>query len=238
MNWNLSCGLVSAAILLAGCTSALEAINSSESFASTAPGPSFSISSHVDNATVAGVESVTGTCQSDSTITISGAISGSSKVVSCTGGTFSVPVQLAGTQGTKSLTLKSEWSAGGNATTKTLQLKNPVPAMHGINLFSPCGNYYGQYYQTVNDKLKLAWDLEYYKSRGQTLMRVGFAWEVIQPTLNGALTTWHKACLHDLLDQADARSMKVIIDLHNYGRYIVSNNGGAKPDDGTATLGD
>lgn len=58
------------------------------------------------------------------------------------------------------------------------------------------------------------WD--YYNSKGLNLIRVPFKWERIQSSLYGSVDF---SDLDDIIDLADARGMKVILDMHNYARY-------------------
>lgn len=61
--------------------------------------------------------------------------------------------------------------------------------------------------------------LDYYRSRGLTLIRLPFLWERVQPVLGGALDTDETARIERVLDAAAARDMQLILDVHNYGRY-------------------
>ncbi len=71
---------------------------------------------------------------------------------------------------------------------------------------------------------------QYIASKGIPIARVGFSWERLQPTLNGALDTASGGYLEWLKGQVDnARSvgMKVVLDCHNYGRYKTSTSNDA-----------
>ena len=61
--------------------------------------------------------------------------------------------------------------------------------------------------------------LEYLKTRGVSLIRLPVAWEKVQPALNGPLNQTEIARMKAFLDSAALRNMKVIVDIHNYGRY-------------------
>ena len=63
--------------------------------------------------------------------------------------------------------------------------------------------------------------LNYYHSRGLKLIRLPFKWERVQYDLNGPLDTDELARMDYFLDQADARGMMVILDMHNYASRIV-----------------
>lgn len=65
-------------------------------------------------------------------------------------------------------------------------------------------------------------DLDYLKSKGIRLLRVPFAWEKMQPSLNGPLDPAELARMKTFLDAVGARDMSAIIDMHNYARYIVN----------------
>ncbi|MDD5571440.1 MAG: cellulase family glycosylhydrolase [Bacteroidales bacterium] len=62
-------------------------------------------------------------------------------------------------------------------------------------------------------------DLNYAKSKNITLIRLPVSWEKFQPDLNGPLDANQVAGIKTFLDAAGARSLKVIVDVHNYARY-------------------
>src|SRR6185437_10140262 len=64
-------------------------------------------------------------------------------------------------------------------------------------------------------------DLDTLASEGVTLIRLPISWERMQPTLNGPLDQTYLAGLETVLNEAAAVGIKVIVDLHNYGRYDV-----------------
>ena len=74
----------------------------------------------------------------------------------------------------------------------------------------------------------------YYHAKGLNLVRIPFSWEAVQPTLGGALNTTALTALDSAISQATSRGMKVILDMHNYGRYTPS--GGTKTVIGTAPV--
>ncbi|RAI38555.1 hypothetical protein CH338_12260, partial [Rhodoplanes elegans] len=90
--------------------------------------------------------------------------------------------------------------------------------MFGVNLagaeFGPRRGEYGTHYIYPG-----AADLDYYLSKGVTLIRLPFTWERMQPTLGGALDQAELGRMIGFLDAAAARGMDVVVDLHNYGRY-------------------
>ena len=76
------------------------------------------------------------------------------------------------------------------------------------------GNTYGRdyYYGDYNE-------IKYYADRGVDLVRLPFDWERMQPKLGGALDPAELGRLQKFLADAQSAGVKVIIDLHNYGRY-------------------
>lgn len=61
--------------------------------------------------------------------------------------------------------------------------------------------------------------ISYYKNVGMKAIRLPVVWEVIQPQLYGELNSRYLAHILDFLKTAQKLEMKVLIDLHNYGRY-------------------
>src|SRR5258706_3256593 len=90
--------------------------------------------------------------------------------------------------------------------------------MIGINLagaeFGSVSGVYGYDYIYPT-----ASELDYFKSEGITLIRLPFLWERVQPTLGGSLDGAEVGRIHTFLDEAAARGMQVMLDVHNYGRY-------------------
>jgi aryl-phospho-beta-D-glucosidase BglC (GH1 family) len=76
------------------------------------------------------------------------------------------------------------------------------------------------YFQTVNA------DFAYYKSKGLNLVRIPFMWDRIQPYLNGALDSAYKGYVDQAISYAASNGMKVVLDVHNYGRRYVGFPGG------------
>jgi len=64
-----------------------------------------------------------------------------------------------------------------------------------------------------------AWRMQYLKDRNLTLVRLDFLWERVQPTAFGALNGPDVAGIRRILDAAHAKGLRVILDMHNYGRY-------------------
>jgi len=71
-------------------------------------------------------------------------------------------------------------------------------------------------------------------SYGHKVIRLPFRWERIQPTRNAALNATELGRLHAFVNDAKAAGMQVILDVHNYGRYINSTANG----DAELILGD
>ncbi len=62
-------------------------------------------------------------------------------------------------------------------------------------------------------------ELDYYKSKGLTLIRLPFSWERVQPKLFGALDRVQVAHIRHFVHAAHARNMQVVLDSHDFGRY-------------------
>lgn len=62
-------------------------------------------------------------------------------------------------------------------------------------------------------------DLDFYVARGISLVRLPVGWERLQPQANGPLDMAELGRLKTFLADAEASGAKVIVDLHNYGRY-------------------
>lgn len=73
-------------------------------------------------------------------------------------------------------------------------------------------------YNTNYTKPNLA-SLQFLRSRGNKVIRIPFLWERLQPTLGGALNTAYLGYIIDVLKDANTANVKIILDMHNYGRY-------------------
>lgn len=62
-------------------------------------------------------------------------------------------------------------------------------------------------------------DLQFYVDRGVELVRLPIKWERMQTSLGGGLDPAELARLQKFLADANSLGVKVIVDLHNYGRY-------------------
>lgn len=91
----------------------------------------------------------------------------------------------------------------------------PAP-IRGINLVPlPSGWYNG----AVELRFPTEAHIKYYKDVGMNAIRLPIVWETMQPTLYGEFDARYLAHTLEFLDKANAQGMKVLIDLHNYGRY-------------------
>jgi len=66
---------------------------------------------------------------------------------------------------------------------------------------------------------------KYFTTKGLTLMRISICWERLQPTLNGPLDPAYLKLLEENVAWAGRYGDKPIIDLHNFGRYSINENG-------------
>lgn len=61
--------------------------------------------------------------------------------------------------------------------------------------------------------------LDRWQTRGIRVIRLSILWERLQPVADGKLDTEYANGITKFLNQAAARKMGVILDIHNYGRY-------------------
>jgi endoglucanase len=73
-------------------------------------------------------------------------------------------------------------------------------------------------------------ELDYLNSRNLTIIRLPFRWQRVQSELGGALDDTYLGFITDTVDFAGARGMKIILDVHDYGKY-----GSDKIGDGVVT---
>lgn len=62
-------------------------------------------------------------------------------------------------------------------------------------------------------------ELDYFSSKGMTVVRVPFSWERMQPSANGPLDPTELSRMDSVVGAANARGLSVILDPHNYGAY-------------------
>ena len=122
--------------------------------------------------------------------------------------------QLA--EGAQSFTAVDRDASGNLSTASTVfaatveTLSGGAPANIGVNMEG--AEYSWGSFATLAD-------LEYVKSEGVDLVRLPIAWEMMQPTLNGPLSSTYLAGLETFLSNAASLGMQVIVDLHNSGTY-------------------
>lgn len=84
--------------------------------------------------------------------------------------------------------------------------------------------------------------MAYFASRGLRIVRLPILWERLQPILGAGLDQAYTGRVLEQLDTAAFHGCKVVLDLHNYGRYRVSDRGRAhefvlgEPQDGAQGL--
>jgi endoglucanase len=63
-------------------------------------------------------------------------------------------------------------------------------------------------------------EVDYFKGEGMNVVRVNFRWERLQRSLNAAFNATELGRLHTFVDAATASGVYVILDPHNYARYV------------------
>jgi endoglucanase len=126
------------------------------------------------------------------------------------------------------LLLLAAAAARAQSSSQNLPISVTTGQLFGVNLAGAefGSTYPGTYGSTYT--YPTASELTYYAGKGLTLIRMPIRWERIQPTLNAALDTGSSACsstgnvgcINAVLAAADAvPGIRVIIDVHNYGRF-------------------
>ena len=64
-------------------------------------------------------------------------------------------------------------------------------------------------------------ELDYYASKGFTVVRLPYCWERLQPSLFGKLDDIELGRIKDFVVAARERNMRVILSPHNFGRYYL-----------------
>ncbi len=64
---------------------------------------------------------------------------------------------------------------------------------------------------------------DYLADRGTGHVRIPFRWERLQPRLGSSLDEAEVRRLHTVIDRAGSAGLEVILDMHNYGAYYLSN---------------
>jgi endoglucanase len=65
-------------------------------------------------------------------------------------------------------------------------------------------------------------EIKYFSAKGFTLLRLPFRWERIQQALGGSLDTTQVRYINTFIDSCAVYGMKVILDMHNYGKYYIN----------------
>ena len=94
-------------------------------------------------------------------------------------------------------------------------------ALRGTNLSGAefgNGGMFGQSY-TYPDQTYGYTSADYFVAKGMTAFRLPFAWERLQPTLNGPFDAAEHDRLKTTVEHLRAKGAKVILDPHNYARY-------------------
>lgn len=96
----------------------------------------------------------------------------------------------------------------------------PTPSF-GVNLAGGefGGNLPGVYNQDYT--YPSAAEMDYFKSKGLTVLRVPFRWERLQRTPGGPLNAEEMVRVDKVVADARSRGMRVVLDCHNYGRYKI-----------------
>lgn len=93
----------------------------------------------------------------------------------------------------------------------------------GVNLagaeFSPPN---GSFYEYPTQA-----EIDYEAFKGMSVIRVPVEWERLQPSLGGALDPSQLSSLDGVVDRATQDGLRVVIDLHNYGKYDGNLIGGS-----------
>ena len=92
-------------------------------------------------------------------------------------------------------------------------------ALRGIDL---AGAEFGDVYPG-QEGVDYAWpsngDIDYFAAKGMTVVRIGFAWERLQPAANGELDAAYFAKLDALVRHAGTKGVTAILDPHNFAKY-------------------
>lgn len=63
-------------------------------------------------------------------------------------------------------------------------------------------------------------EIDYFVAQGMNIFRLPFLWERLQPAQNSSFVPTYQRYLTDFVDYATSKGAKVIIDPHNYARYV------------------
>lgn len=97
----------------------------------------------------------------------------------------------------------------------------PSPGLFGVNLagaefyhkkMEGQGRFNKDYHYPTTE------ELDYWASKNMKLIRLPFKWERVQHKVEGPLNTEEVNYIKYLLREADKRDLKILLDMHNYGR--------------------
>lgn len=97
------------------------------------------------------------------------------------------------------------------------------PLLFGMNM---CGAEFGEnnlpgvynvHYTYPSDK-----QIDYFYNKGMRLIDLPFKWERIQKNLGGALDQFELKMIQDVVRYCEAKGIKVILSVHNFGRYNIN----------------
>ncbi|MFA7340885.1 MAG: cellulase family glycosylhydrolase [Candidatus Obscuribacterales bacterium] len=126
-------------------------------------------------------------------------------------------------------------SAANNSGTSDTPISNSplttldTGAIRGVNLsgaeWGKNNNADSQFWPTTEE-------LDYYKSKGMNTFRLMLSWEQFQPTLNGPLDPSEMTRLHNFLQEADERGLKVLVTGGSFARYTLNHGPNGQGADG------
>jgi endoglucanase len=67
-------------------------------------------------------------------------------------------------------------------------------------------------------------ELDYYASKGFSVVRLPYLWERLQPALFGQLDEAELGRIKSFVAAAEARDIRIILSPHNFGRYLLNGN--------------
>ena len=112
--------------------------------------------------------------------------------------------------------------SGGQAIDEAT-FSNENPGNFSTSSGGPVGNRDYWYPGIARDSVSGQNSFEYLHGRGVRLVRLGFRWERIQPTLDASFEATEIARYKASVDAAGAAGLRVVIDVHNYGSYYFAD---------------
>lgn len=85
----------------------------------------------------------------------------------------------------------------------------------------------GQSYFEIPTGIVLSSEITKYKDKGFNIIRVPFAWERMQHTLNGALATPYSTNYKTYVEALTNAGFRVVVDCHSYMRYATGTHDGS-----------